>query len=78
MVFSDLFFLFVFLPAFALSYLAAHWIDQLLSSENSRPNRIVENAVLVVFSLIFYASVSDIILCCFRLYCQAADPAAAD
>ena len=55
MVFSDLFFLFVFLPAFALSYLAAHWIDQLLSSENSRPNRIVENAVLVVFSLIFYA-----------------------
>ena len=55
MVFSDLFFLFVFLPAFALSYLAAHWIDQLLSSENSRPNRIVENATLVVFSLIFYA-----------------------
>ena len=55
MVFSDLFFLFVFLPAFALSYLAAHWIDQLLSSEDVRPNRIVENAVLVVFSLIFYA-----------------------
>ena len=55
MVFSDLFFLFVFLPAFALSYLAAHWIDQLLSSEDARPNRIVENAVLVVFSLIFYA-----------------------
>ena len=55
MVFSDLFFLFVFLPAFALSYLAAHWIGQLLSSENSRPNRIVENATLVVFSLIFYA-----------------------
>ena len=55
MVFSDLFFLFVFLPAFALSYLAAHWIDQLLSSEDARPNRIVENVVLVVFSLIFYA-----------------------
>ena len=55
MVFSDLFFLFVFLPAFALSYLAAHWIDQLLSFEDARPNRIVENAVLVVFSLIFYA-----------------------
>ena len=55
MVFSDLFFLFVFLPAFALCYLAAHWIDQLLSSEDARPNRIVENAVLVVFSLIFYA-----------------------
>ena len=55
MVFSDLFFLFVFLPAFALSYLAAHWIDKLLSSEDTRPNRIVENAVLVVFSLIFYA-----------------------
>ena len=55
MVFSDLFFLFVFLPTFALSYLAAHWIDKLLSSEATRPNRIVENAVLVVFSLIFYA-----------------------
>ena len=55
MVFSDLFFLFVFLPAFALSYLVAHWIDQLLSSEDAHPNRIVENAVLVVFSLIFYA-----------------------
>ena len=55
MVFSDLFFLFVFLPAFALSYLAAHWIDQLLSSEDARPNRTVENAVLVIFSLIFYA-----------------------
>ena len=55
MVFSDLFFLFVFLPTFALSYLAAHWIDKLLSSEDTRPNRIVENAVLVVFSLIFYA-----------------------
>ena len=55
MVFSDLFFLFVFLPTFALSYLAAHWIDKLMSSEGTRPNRIVENAVLVVFSLIFYA-----------------------
>ena len=55
MVFSDLFFLFVFLPTFALSYLAAHWIDKLLSSEATRPNRIVENATLVVFSLIFYA-----------------------
>ena len=28
MVFSDLFFLFVFLPTFALSYLTATWIDR--------------------------------------------------
>ena len=47
MVFSDLFFLFVFLPAFALCYMAAAWLDA--------QRRILQNTVLVVFSLIFYA-----------------------
>lgn len=47
MVFSDLFFLFVFLPAFLLSYLLATWID--------RRSCIMRNIVLVFFSLIFYA-----------------------
>ena len=45
MVFADLFFLFAFLPAFALCYLLAS-----LAQGNG-----VKNAVLVVFSLIFYA-----------------------
>ena len=50
MVFSDLFFLFVFLPAFALSYLLSTWLDRRLSA-----GRISQNSVLVIFSLIFYA-----------------------
>ena len=45
MVFADLFFLFAFLPAFALSYLLAGL------AEGNR----VKNGVLVVFSLLFYA-----------------------
>jgi alginate O-acetyltransferase complex protein AlgI len=52
MVFSDLFFLFVFLPAFLLCYLLATWIDGQRSISNGLTAR---NAVLVVFSLIFYA-----------------------
>ena len=56
MVFSDLFFLFVFLPAFGLTYLAATWID----GERRKESDLVGehtfgNAVLVAFSLIFYA-----------------------
>ena len=55
MVFSDLFFLFVFLPAFLLCYLIATWVDhQWLSDENTRSNR-AKNLILVCFSLIFYA-----------------------
>ena len=55
MVFSDLFFLFVFLPAFLLCYLLATWIDrQWLSSEGLRSNK-AKNWILVCFSLIFYA-----------------------
>ena len=55
MVFSDLFFLFVFLPAFALSYLVATWIDRGLSDGALQRSHVAQNSVLVVFSLIFYA-----------------------
>lgn len=47
MVFSDLFFLFVFIPAFLLCYRVAGWLD--------RGTLAWRNSVLVVFSLIFYA-----------------------
>ncbi len=49
MVFADLFFLFGFLPAFAISYLLAKLLDKGFSSFRCR------NWVLVIFSLIFYA-----------------------
>ncbi len=55
MVFSDLFFLFVFLPAFLLCYLVATWVDRkCLSDEATHSNR-AKNLILVCFSLIFYA-----------------------
>ena len=47
MVFSDLFFLFVFLPAFILCYSLAGFVD--------KGKLGFRNCVLVVFSLIFYA-----------------------
>lgn len=51
MVFADLFFLFCFIPAFALVYLLACLIDlKLLKRGNA-----FRNWVLVVFSLLFYA-----------------------
>ncbi|MBD5346901.1 MAG: MBOAT family protein [Bacteroides sp.] len=59
MVFSDLFFLFVFLPAFMLCYRLAGIFDRRDNSANdpgglrsSHPRR---NIVLVIFSLLFYA-----------------------
>ena len=55
MVFSDLFFLFVFLPAFALCYLAATWIDHQRSLGEEQKSHTTQNAALVLFSLIFYA-----------------------
>ena len=69
MVFSDLFFLFVFLPSVALSYLLATWVDKQFLSKNSPPKLggvplagreyvysfTARNAILVLFSLIFYA-----------------------
>ena len=55
MVFSDLFFLFVFLPAFALLYLLAAWIDRKHTPGKAFfPFRWRNNA-LVLFSLVFYA-----------------------
>ncbi len=54
MVFSDLFFLYVFLPSFALLYLLGTWIDKKTSGSGT-PSCRVRNAVLVAFSLIFYA-----------------------
>lgn len=51
MVFSDLFFLFVFLPAFFVCYMVGAGIDRLMRSEGNA----AKNMVLVVFSLVFYA-----------------------
>lgn len=50
MVFSDLFFLFAFLPAFMLCYWVAKAADGPESSANA-----FKNTVLVIFSLLFYA-----------------------
>ncbi len=50
MVFSDLFFLFVFLPAFMLCYLIAYGTDKKLTHTTA-----LRNGVLVAFSLLFYA-----------------------
>ena len=55
MVFSDLFFLFVFIPAFALTYLLAAWIDKRWLSDEAVRSLEARNMALVVFSLIFYA-----------------------
>ena len=54
MVFSDLFFLYVFLPSFALLYLLGTWIDKSAAKEGRQSCR-ARNAVLVAFSFIFYA-----------------------
>ncbi len=58
MVFSDLFFLFVFLPAFMLCYRLAGIFDT-RDCENGRPDlrstHPRRNIVLVIFSLLFYA-----------------------
>ena len=51
MVFSDLFFIFTFLPTFILCYLLASGIDRWTGNNSN----IAKNIVLVVFSLIFYA-----------------------
>ena len=54
MVFSDLFFLYVFLPSFALLYLLGTWIDKSAAKGGQLSCR-ARNAVLVAFSFIFYA-----------------------
>ena len=55
MVFSDLFFLFVFLPAFLLCYLLATWIDRKWQPTQENRTNQAKNLILVCFSLIFYA-----------------------
>ncbi len=56
MVFSDLFFLFGFLPLFALCYLVMAGIDRRRNrSDAQREPFRLRNAALVVFSLAFYA-----------------------
>ena len=55
MVFADLFFLFVFLPAFALLYLLAAGIDRKCKSVKTSPCFRWRNNALVLFSLFFYA-----------------------
>lgn len=56
MVFSDLFFLFAFLPAFALCYLVAMCADRYVGQKNGavNPHRF-SNIAIVIFSLFFYA-----------------------
>ena len=59
MVFSDLFFLFVFLPSFFLIYIAAWGVDKMraqnLTSSECASRTTWRNAALIVFSLLFYA-----------------------
>ena len=55
MVFADLFFLFVFLPAFALCYLLAAWMDRKSRKGETMVTFRWRNSLLVLFSLIFYA-----------------------
>lgn len=54
MVFSDLFFLFVFIPAFALCYLIANLVDSKLLSTITHRSCLSKNIIIVLFSLIFY------------------------
>ena len=49
MVFSDLFFLFVFMPLCCLLYLIGNQVD------NKRGGYAFRNSILIAFSLIFYA-----------------------
>lgn len=54
MVFSDLFFLFVFIPTFALCYVLASLIDRRLCGRDSSSKCLVRNIITVLFSLVFY------------------------
>jgi len=55
MVFSDLFFLFVFIPTFAVCYALASLIDNKLFVNRAERAFTCRNFMLVAFSLIFYA-----------------------
>lgn len=54
MVFSDLFFIFVFIPLFTLCYLLAYQADRHFNAIGTDSCR-SRNLILVIFSLIFYA-----------------------
>ena len=54
MVFSDLFFIFAFLPLFLGCYMLANVADRRWHAHSCRPT-LFRNAVLVAFSLLFYA-----------------------
>ena len=54
MVFSDLFFLFAFIPAFALCYVVASFVDKLMHREATANKCFMRNITTVTFSLIFY------------------------
>ncbi|MCF0245071.1 MAG: MBOAT family protein [Bacteroidaceae bacterium] len=61
MVFSDLFFIYAFIPSFALCYLLSYHLDKRHEAEKTGgkdcqlPQMTWKNATLIVFSLIFYA-----------------------
>lgn len=55
MVFSNLFFLFVFLPALILCYRIASVLDRKASSTSRIASHASRNTTLIAFSLIFYA-----------------------
>lgn len=57
MVFSDLLFIFVFIPLFVLSYLCCTRIDKARGASDPQLRRpmLARNIALVVFSLLFYA-----------------------
>lgn len=54
MVFSDLLFLFLFIPAFAICYMGASAIDRWMSVGSVSKQVLMKNIVIVLFSLIFY------------------------
>ena len=54
MVFSDLFFLFAFIPTFAICYMVASLIDNKLRKDSTHSRCLTRNITTVIFSLLFY------------------------
>lgn len=57
MLFTDLIFIFVFIPAFALAYIFGGWLDKLFNRHKEADGNhfVWRNTILTVFSLLFYA-----------------------
>jgi len=58
MIFADLFFIYIFIPLFAVSYMVAYSMDKRQITQSGGELAVCnnrQNSVLVVFSLIFYA-----------------------